>query len=74
MNSGEIVKALRTSAGISQFEMARRVGVSTQSICNWEKGHNCPTADHLLTICNVMGYEVIIKPKYEVYKKAKYHK
>ena len=74
MNASEIVKALRTKAGMTQPEMAKRVGVSVQSIWSWEKGHNCPTADHLLTICNVMGYEVIIKPKYEVYKKAKYHK
>ena len=74
MNSGEIVKALRIKAGLSQFEMARRVGVTTQSICNWEKGYKCPTADKLLAVCNAMGYDVIIKPKYEVYKKAKYHK
>ena len=74
MNASEIVRALREKAGMTQPEMAKRVGVSVQSIWSWEKGHNCPTADHLLTICNVMGYEVIIKPKYEVYKKAKYHK
>ena len=74
MNTAEIVKALRTKAGMTQLEMAKRVGVCTQSICNWEKGYKCPTADSLLAVCNAMGYDVIIKPKYEVYKKAKYHK
>ena len=74
MNASEIVRALREKAGISQPEMARRIGVCTQSICNWEKGYKCPTADKLLAVCNAMGYDVIIKPKYEVYKKAKYHK
>lgn len=74
MNASEIVRALRKKAGMTQPEMSKRVGVSIQSICNWEKGHSCPTADHLLAMCNAMGYDVIIKPKYEVYKKAKYHK
>ena len=74
MDTAGIVKALRTNAGLSQREMARLIGLCPQSICNWESGRNCPTADHLLAICNAMGYDVIIKPKYEVYKKAKYHK
>ena len=74
MNASEIVKALRKKAGMTQPELAERVGVSVQSIWCWEKGINCPTADHLITMCNAMGYDIIIKPKYEVYKKAKYHK
>ena len=74
MNASEIVRALRKKAGMTQPELAERVGVSVQSIWCWEKGINCPTADHLITMCNAMGYDIIIKPKYEVYKKAKYHK
>lgn len=49
---------------MSQAELADRVRVSEQSVHNWEKGRNCPSADTLLLICRATGFELIIKERY----------
>jgi len=52
---GNIARA-RSGAGISQRELARRVGVSSPTMTNWERGQHEPPAGKLLAIaqaCNV---------------------
>ncbi len=72
MNSAEIVRTCRERAGLSRQQLADKCGLSYSHIWRWETGQTCPKVDSLLIVINATGYEVIVKPKYEVYKKAKY--
>jgi len=38
---------IRRNAGLSQRGMAQAIGVSVNSICNWEKGHTRPDAHNV---------------------------
>ena len=42
--SADGIKALRQQAGLSQKELARQVGVSVNSVSNWETGRTAPRA------------------------------
>ena len=45
------VKEARTSAGLSQSQLAEMVGVSRNTISSIETGQFCPTAKLALVIC-----------------------
>jgi len=41
------IKGLRQDAGLSQAKMAEQLGVSTNTVCNWETGRSAPRAKSL---------------------------
>lgn len=43
---------LREGLGLSQEEMAEKLGKKKQQVSIWENGVNKPTIDNLLEICN----------------------
>lgn len=49
------ITAARESAGISQAELARRIGKSPQQVHNWESGFRTPKLDALLKIAEALG-------------------
>lgn len=64
MDTAEIIKVMRKRNGITRHALAQRLGVSPQSVINWEEGRNCPTADTLLMVCRELGFELIVKERY----------
>lgn len=46
---------LRKSLNISQFELAKRVGVSQKAIDFWEKGINEPKASYIIELAKTFG-------------------
>jgi transcriptional regulator with XRE-family HTH domain len=46
---------IRKSKGLSQSELADRIGVKTAAICHFETGFRKPTFDHLLKLAEVLG-------------------
>ena len=44
------LKACRTNINVSVAEMAREIGVSEDTVYNWEKGKYAPTAQNMQTI------------------------
>ncbi|MBP5587328.1 MAG: helix-turn-helix transcriptional regulator [Treponema sp.] len=44
------IKTLRQNAGISQIELAAELGVTKQSISNWENDNIMPSIDMLIKI------------------------
>ncbi len=44
---------LRKKLNVSQEEVARRIGVSTNTIRNWERGDGKPTGDKIAKCCQV---------------------
>ena len=46
LSPGEILD-IRQNAGLSQRALAKMIGASVNSVCNWEKGHSKPRAGSL---------------------------
>jgi ribosome-binding protein aMBF1 (putative translation factor) len=74
MNSAEIIETCRGRAGMARAQLADKLGVNRSAIYGWERYGISPSTDTFIALCDAMGFEIIVKPKYEVYKKAKYHK
>ena len=56
MTFGERLKELRESQGISQSELARRIGVSRSTICNYENGRReKPSTPVVYTIAEALN-------------------
>ena len=49
------LRAARHNARLTQREMAKLVGVSHSTLCNWENGLSFPDAPHIDKICEVLG-------------------
>ena len=45
----------RNKAGLSQMELAERLGVSRQAVSRWESGDTTPTMDKLKTLARING-------------------
>lgn len=52
---GERIRKYREERGISQKELARRLGVSNSRVSNWEQGINRPDANILADICRALS-------------------
>ena len=57
---GELIREARLRAGITQQELAERLGTSQPVIARWEKGHRSPTVDALVRAVRACGLDVAI--------------
>ena len=51
----ERIKELRVASGINQVELAQRLGVSKQSVSNWENDNIQPSIDMLVKIAHTFS-------------------
>ena len=58
MSFGDVIKALRTKAGLSQKKLANALGVSQQAVARWEIDNYAPTADTLAKIADYFGVTI----------------
>jgi transcriptional regulator with XRE-family HTH domain len=49
------IKDLRRSAGLTQLELANRLGVTPGTVYKWERGSNEPTATNLRDLARALG-------------------
>lgn len=47
---GDIIKELRTAHNYSQVQLAEKLGVSKQTVSNWENNNILPSIDMLIRI------------------------
>lgn len=52
---GENIRIQRKIRRITQVELAQALGVSKQSVCNWENNNIMPSIQMLLNIANYFG-------------------
>ncbi len=52
---GQNIRQLRQERGLSQEELGLRIGVSKQSVSNWENGNIMPSIDILLRLSDFFG-------------------
>ena len=53
-----VLKKLRKEKGWTQRSLAKRLGVSTSAVANWEQGDRVPKADTLTEIASIFGVSV----------------
>ena len=55
------IAAARVNAGYKQGAAARLIGVSQQTLRNWEKGKTIPNQMHIEAMCKLYGvtYDVL---------------
>ena len=51
---GDRIRNGRKAAGLTQRQLADRLGVSNTSISNWEKGLSRPDADMIQKLCHIL--------------------
>lgn len=55
MTTGERIKASRKAAGITQKQLADKMGIPYQGIGQWESGKRNPKRDTLIKIADILG-------------------
>lgn len=55
---GEKLKAARLSCGMTQQEVANKIGRKQPIIGHWETGYSQPDANTLFTLCDIFGTTV----------------
>ena len=55
---GENIRAIRTSRGLSQEQLAARLHVVRQTVSKWEKGLSAPDAEMLTALSEALGAPV----------------
>ena len=61
MDTAELIKHCRISAGYTRRQLAAHVGVTEQSVINWETRRCCPKADTLLAVLRATGFEFAVR-------------
>ena len=52
---GEQIKSLRIAKNITQVQLAQKLGVTKQSVSNWENNNNLPSVDIVKKIAFYFG-------------------
>lgn len=63
MDIAELIKTMRTRSRKSVATLAEEMGVTKTSIYNWESGRAVPSAEMLLLVARITGYELIFRKK-----------
>jgi len=57
LDTGGLVREARQIAGLSQGELAARLGTTQSAVSNWERGRDVPRVDTLGRILQACGFE-----------------
>lgn len=57
LRPGELVRDARALAGITQRELAERLGTTQSAVSAWERGHDIPRVDTLARALQACGFE-----------------
>lgn len=58
MEFSERLKKLRKDTGLTQVDVASKLGISQQAYASWERGVKKPTQDNLVKIAQVLNVSV----------------
>ena len=58
MSIGERISKLRQEVGLSQYELAKVIGVSRQAVSKWENDQTAPDTINLIRLSNILNTEV----------------
>ena len=57
LGSGRLIREARRLGGLTQAELARRLGTTQSAVSNWERGRDTPRVDTLARVLEACGFE-----------------
>lgn len=54
----ELIRHLRAGAGMSQAELAERIGTTQSAVSRWERGHDEPRLSTITVIATACGHRM----------------
>ena len=60
MTPAELIRKARTAAQLTQGQLAKKLGVSLNSVSRWELGLRQPTYEDLLAIAAATGHRLTL--------------
>jgi transcriptional regulator with XRE-family HTH domain len=57
LGSGPLIREARRLGGLTQADLARRLGTTQSAVSNWERGRDTPRVDTLARILEACGFE-----------------
>lgn len=72
MTIGERIKEERTKAGLSQEQLAGKLGVSRSAVAKWESENGIPDIDNLITLSDMFSITIdeLVRDDYDLKSKA----
>lgn len=58
-----LLKAFRKQAGLTQGQLATRLGITQQTLSALERNAHKVSADRLLQLLGILGVEVVLQPR-----------
>ena len=58
IKTGQFIAACRKEQGLTQAQLAEKIGVSDRAVSKWENGKALPDASNMLDVCEVLGISV----------------
>ena len=60
LGGGALIREARRLSGLTQADLARRLGTTQSAVSNWERGRETPRVDTLARILEACGFEADI--------------
>jgi transcriptional regulator with XRE-family HTH domain len=62
---GTVIREARRFADLSQADLAAVIGTTQSAVSRWERGHESPRPESLVTILRACGYEadLVLRPR-----------
>ncbi len=60
---GKLIRQLRKAEGLTQVELAKRIGTTPQNLGQYERGVRTPKPETLNQILSELGYFLVMKAK-----------
>jgi DNA-binding XRE family transcriptional regulator len=58
MRVGKIIRKRRRDLDLSQADLAKKIGVSKNNVCAWERGKYSPSGESLLKIMELLSLKL----------------
>jgi HTH-type transcriptional regulator/antitoxin HipB len=68
---GTVLRAARHQQGLTQADVAKRLGVSIQAVSKLENNAGRAAFERVHKLCLLLGLEVVLRPKDGIAKKQK---
>jgi transcriptional regulator with XRE-family HTH domain len=52
------IKKMRTKSGLTQKQLADRLGVKQQNVSDWERGERSPSAKNLKKLAEILNCQI----------------
>lgn len=63
METANLIRACRESAGLTQNDLAKRVDMARTTLASYESGRNEPSHSRVREILSACGYELVVQKK-----------